>query len=76
MIRERKESLALKIVTSLEDDKDKLESLDDLEEDEYPTFLTKKYQKILRLKRVEIEKDPFLKEKLKQRRLTKLITLY
>ena len=47
----RKRSLTLKATTSLNDDEDELESLDDLEEDEDLAILSKKYQKILRLKK-------------------------
>ena len=48
MMTKRKKSLALKALTSFDDDEDELESLEDLEDEKELALLSKKYKKILR----------------------------
>ena len=55
--------MALRFVANLNDEEDELESLKDLEEEEDLAFLSKKYKKILRLKRDgNRKKSPFAKK--------------
>ena len=53
----RKRSLALKAIANLDDEKDELESLKDLEEDEDLALLSKKYQKKFILKKGGTKRD-------------------
>ena len=47
----RKKSMDLKVASNLDDEKDELESLENLDEDEDLAILSKKDKKILRLKK-------------------------